>query len=162
MGWFASWNPCEFLLAGGDRPGYQRVMKSIRCLGVLVGLVWIGPTAASAQQASAVALAPGGAQGQGQARGIRAVTRRTLMSGYGADSQAMFTAAGMAGFQGAATLPGGAPAAAPIAPTPSVAMNPALQRRDVQTALRRFAAAGDSQAAAALAESRTPASAEAR
>ena len=129
-------------------------MRQIDCLGRAAGILWIAGTMAIAQQAPGGGVGPAG--GQGQSRGIRAVTRRTLMSGYGADPQAMIGAPGAAGFQGAATLPGVASAPAATAPTPILASNPALQRRDVQAALQRFAASGDAQAAAALAESRMP------
>ena len=127
-----------------------RIVTAALLLGIVEGR-------ASAQQSPA---GGGNAGVAGAPRGIRAVTRRTLMSGYGSDASAFMTAGGLTGFApvangSAASLPGAVPVAAPsIASSASVPIRPEIRRT-----LEQLARRGDPVAAAALAELARPASA---
>ena len=68
----------------------------------LLGIGMFGDRA-SAQQSLAGGGNPGAA---GTPRGIRAVTRRTLMSGYGSDGSVFMTAGGLTGFSTVFTASG--------------------------------------------------------
>ncbi len=89
------------------------------------------------------------AGGQAQARGIRGVTRRTMMTAPGQEARTFFTAGGV-------DLGGSAPQgdAAVAAPAPVVAEVPmeGLDRPEVRRALRQLADAGDADAKRLLAK----------
>lgn len=85
----------------------------------------------------------------GQTRGIRAVTRRTLMTAPGQEARTFFTAGGVG--LGGGTPPGNAAVAAPA---PVVAETPVegLDRPEVRRALRQLANSGDADAKRLLAK----------
>jgi hypothetical protein len=120
--------------------------------------------AMSVEQAAAQQSPAGGVAGT--TGGIRAVTRRTLMSGYNANAAAMMTAGGLNGFAAAPTgtgalLPGAGPApvAAPQLAGGDSGTAPVTVRPEVRRQLELLARRGDPVAAAALAELRQTASA---
>ena len=102
----------------------------------------------------------GNAGAAGTPRGIRAVTRRTLMSGYGTDASAFMTAGGLTGF---ATVPNGAATpqsgSVPVVVPPTASVAPVTIRPEIRRSLEQLARRGDPAAAAALAELARPASA---
>ena len=115
------------------------------------------------EQAAARQSAVGG--GPGTTGGIRAVTRRTLMSGYNANAAAVMTAGGLNGFAVApagtgALQPGAgpAPAAAPQLAGGDSGTAPVTVRPEIRRQLEQLARRGDPVAAAALAELRQTAS----
>ena len=85
----------------------------------------------------------------GQARGIRAVTRRTMMTAPGQEARTFFTGGGVD--LGGSTLPSNAAVAAPA---PVVAETPVegLDRPEVRRALRQLANSGDADAKRLLAK----------
>lgn len=114
----------------------------------------------------AVAQLSAAGSGAGTTGGIRAVTRRTLMSGYNGDAAAMMTAGGLNGFGGAragggALQPGAnsAPAAGPQLADGGSGSAPVVVRPEVRRQLELLARRGDPVAVAALAELRQTASA---
>ena len=82
-------------------------------------------------------------------RGIRAVTRRTLMTVPGMEARAFFVASGV-NLGTNAVVANPVPALVPPSPV-AEATSPELQRPEVQAALRRLAAAGDADARRLLA-----------
>jgi hypothetical protein len=85
----------------------------------------------------------------GQTRGIRGVTRRTMMTAPGQEARAFFTAGGVD--LGGSTPPGNAAVAAP-APVVAEAPMDGLDRSEVRRALRQLADAGDADAKRLLAK----------
>lgn len=85
----------------------------------------------------------------GQTRGIRGVTRRTMMTAPGQEARTFFTAGGVD--LGGSTPPGNAAVAAP---SPVVAEAPmeGLDRPEVRRALRQLAGSGDADAKRLLAK----------
>ena len=85
----------------------------------------------------------------GQPRGIRGVTRRTMMTAPGQEARTFFTAGGVD--LGGSMLPGNAAVAAPA---PVVAETPmeGLDRPEVRRALRQLADSGDADAKRLLAK----------
>ena len=85
----------------------------------------------------------------GQTRGIRGVTRRTMMTAPGQEARTFFTAGGVD--LGGSTPPGKAEVAAPA---PVVAETPmeGLDRPEVRRALRQLADSGDADAKRLLAK----------
>ena len=85
----------------------------------------------------------------GQTRGIRGVTRRTMMTAPGQEARTFFTAGGVD--LGGSTPPGNAAVAAP---SPVVAEAPmeGLDRPEVRRALRQLADSGDADAKRLLAK----------
>lgn len=140
-------------LASGEETGYEEAMKLGLSMATAACVLVAGWESVLAQQSPA-----NGATGT--PRGIRAVTRRTLMSGYGADASALFTAGGLTGFQSAPSSlapanPGSAAVSAPVnSPSPVGGIRP-----DVRRNLEALARRGDPVAAAALSEVAQPASA---
>lgn len=127
----------------------------LAAIGFLLALPW--------EQAVAQQSPVGG--GAGTTGGIRAVTRRTLMSGYNTDAAALMTAGGLNGF-GGARVGGGAlqpGASAASAAGPQLAEGGSgtapVVRPEVRRQLEQLARRGDPVAAAALAELRQTASA---
>jgi hypothetical protein len=102
----------------------------------------------------------GNSAAAGTPRGIRAVTRRTLMSGYGTDASAFMTAGGLNGF---ATVPNGSATpqsrTVPVAAPSTASVAPVPIRPEIRRSLEQLARRGDPAAAAALAELARPASA---
>lgn len=142
--------------------------RATACLALGIGLLCTAPILGQGL--------PGGGGNAGQPGGIRAVTRRTLMSGYNNDARAMFTAGGISGLQ-PTPVAGGAPGAvAAGSSTPTIAGypgEPAVQAapnaprtaplsREARVAMQRLARAGDASAAAALALADAPATAGSR
>ncbi|HTH48219.1 MAG TPA: hypothetical protein VMB21_11960 [Candidatus Limnocylindria bacterium] len=105
---------------------------------VAAGVALQAQSGVSAPQVAANAT---GLAGQ-PARGITAVTRRTLMVAPGQQANAFFAAGGV---NVAAPTTVAPPAAVPVAPA-IVANPPGLQRADVQAALRQLAASGNAEA----------------
>ncbi|MEI6357620.1 MAG: hypothetical protein WCP53_11050 [Verrucomicrobiota bacterium] len=85
----------------------------------------------------------------GQPRGIRGVTRQTMMTAPGQQARTFFTAGGVD--LGGSTTPGNAAVAAPA---PVVAETPmeGLDRPEVRRALRQLADSGDADAKRLLAK----------
>lgn len=111
----------------------------------VVGRAQTGPAGVTAPTAAVNVTGIAG----GQPRGIRGVTRRTMMTAPGQEARTFFTAGGVD--LGGSTTPGNAAVAAPA---PVVAETPmeGLDRPEVRRALRQLADSGDADAKRLLAK----------